>query len=238
MTALVFDTETNDSVNPKLIEAAGIILGERDVDPDLINLKPLRTFSDRYNPGAPSTLGALMTHHILDSELVDCPAADTFALPDWTEYLIGHNVDFDWKVIGEPDVKRICTLAMARFLVPHLDSHKLGALCYYIMGDKAREMLKDAHSGAADCEITRWLLRWILVEAKLQHPACQLVTWEDLWAFSEHARIPTTMPFGKHKGCPIAELPGDYVAWFLREQKNKPEGDGDPYLLEALRACA
>jgi exodeoxyribonuclease X len=74
MTALVFDTETNDSVNAKLIEAAGIILGERDVDPNLINLKPLRTFSDRYNPGAPSTLGALMTHHILDSELVDCPA--------------------------------------------------------------------------------------------------------------------------------------------------------------------
>lgn len=25
------------------------------------------------------------------------------------------------------------------------------------------------------------------------------------------------MPFGKHKGCVIADLPGNYLAWFARE---------------------
>ena len=25
------------------------------------------------------------------------------------------------------------------------------------------------------------------------------------------------MPFGKHKGCVLADLPGDYLRWFARE---------------------
>ena len=25
------------------------------------------------------------------------------------------------------------------------------------------------------------------------------------------------MPFGKHKGCLLADLPGDYLRWFARE---------------------
>lgn len=29
--------------------------------------------------------------------------------------------------------------------------------------------------------------------------------------------ISTPMPFGKHKGCLIADLPGNYLNWFARE---------------------
>ena len=31
------------------------------------------------------------------------------------------------------------------------------------------------------------------------------------------------MPFGKHKGCVIADLPGNYLQWFARE--GFPKGD-------------
>ena len=31
------------------------------------------------------------------------------------------------------------------------------------------------------------------------------------------------MPFGKHKGCLIADLPGNYLNWFARE--GFPEGE-------------
>ncbi|MDO8906605.1 DUF3820 family protein [Hydrogenophaga sp.] len=31
------------------------------------------------------------------------------------------------------------------------------------------------------------------------------------------------MPFGKHKGCVIADLPGNYLNWFARE--GFPKGD-------------
>ena len=31
------------------------------------------------------------------------------------------------------------------------------------------------------------------------------------------------MPFGKHKGCLIADLPGNYLTWFAREGFPKGE---------------
>jgi len=31
------------------------------------------------------------------------------------------------------------------------------------------------------------------------------------------------MPFGKHKGCVIADLPGNYLTWFAREGFPKGE---------------
>jgi uncharacterized protein (DUF3820 family) len=35
--------------------------------------------------------------------------------------------------------------------------------------------------------------------------------------------VTRVMPFGKHKGCVIADLPGNYLNWFARE--GFPPGD-------------
>ena len=35
--------------------------------------------------------------------------------------------------------------------------------------------------------------------------------------------VTTEMPYGKYKGRPIADLPGNYLAWFARE--GFPRGD-------------
>lgn len=35
--------------------------------------------------------------------------------------------------------------------------------------------------------------------------------------------VTRTMPFGKHKGCIIADLPGNYLRWFAREGVPKGE---------------
>lgn len=59
--------------------------------------------------------------------------------------------------------------------------------------------------------------------------------------------VTVTMPFGKHAGCVIADLPGPYLNWFVRE--GFPSGElgrllalmqeidhnGLSYLLEPLR---
>ena len=58
------------------------------------------------------------------------------------------------------------------------------------------------------------------------HPA----SFEALWEMSEKARIPTIMPFGKHKGESISQVPTDYKQWMLR-QDNVSE-----YLRKALEA--
>jgi exodeoxyribonuclease X len=182
-------------------------------------------FVQRYNPGKPITLGALATHHIMDEELVDCPSASSFKLPDDVSYIIGHNVDFDWEVIGKPEIKRICTLALARKIWPDLDSHTQSALLYYLERNSAREQLRNAHSALTDVGICAVILDHICQQLGVK-------TTEDLYAESEKARIPTTMPFGKHKGLMLADLPSDYKQWLLGQ------GDIDSYLRKALAAQA
>ena len=212
---IIFDTEATGIKEPVLIEAAWV---------ELASLEPFAVtnpFEQRYNPGKPISLGALATHHIMDEELVDCPPAASFTLPSDVEFVIGHNVDFDWEVIGKPDIKRICTLALARKVWPDLDSHNQSALLYHLERATAREQLRNAHSALTDVGICAAILKHLCQQLGVK-------TIEALYAESEIARIPTTMPFGKHKGMLLADVPKDYKKWLLSQQ------DIDPFLRKAL----
>ena len=213
--AIIFDTETTGLNAPEVIEAAWL---------ELTSLSPLmlgEQFEQRYKPSKPIGIAALATHHILDEELVDCPASSTFKLPKGLEYLIGHNVDFDWAVTGSPDVRRICTLSLARAVWPELEAHNQSALLYYFDRANAKARLRNAHSAGADIRICATILEHICEKL-------QIDSLEALWEKSEASRIPSHMPFGKHKGLPIAEVPKDYVRWLLGQP------DVDPYLRKAL----
>ncbi len=183
-------------------------------------------YHDRFKPPKPTQLGGLATHHILDEELELCRPSAAFQLPDGAEYLIGHNVDYDWSAIGEPDIKRICTCAISRMLWPEADSHSQSAMIYLLERKNARTMLRNAHSAADDVRNCLVLLMHIVEKLG------RVASWEELWEVSERARIPTHMPVGKHKGMAIADLPRDYIGWFLRQP------DVDPYLEKALRGEA
>jgi exodeoxyribonuclease X len=215
--AIIFDVEATDKNDAVIIEAASL---------DVTSLNPFEVgnpWVQRYNPGKPISLGALATHHIMDEELVNCPASSSFRLPAGTKYLIGHNIDFDWAAIGSPEVKRICTLALARSLWPNLDSHTQSALLYYFERETAREQLRNAHSALADVWICSKIVGQIINKL---HP----VSLDALWEMSEKARIPTTMPYGKHKGELISQVPTDYKQWLLRQD------NVSGYLRKALEA--
>lgn len=215
--AIIFDTEATGIVDPVIIEAAWVAV-ER--------LQPFtlgERFHQRYQPGKPISLGALATHHIMDEELRDCPPASSFRLPTDLRYLIGHNIDFDWQAIGQPEVRRICTLALARKAWPALDSHSQSALLYFLERTSARDRLREAHSAAADISICATILGHLC-------ETLQITTMEALWQASENARLPTHMTFGKHKGLPLNEVPKDYVRWLL-DQPNV-----DPYVRQAFQA--
>lgn len=210
--AIIIDTETTGLDEPIPVEIAWIGL---DDDSESIQ---------RYNPGKPISLGAMATHHITDADVVESPSFTTFRFPAQVTHIIGHNIDFDWKALGEPPVKRICTLALARAKWPTLDAHSLGALIYKIRGAEARVLLRDAHSALQDVRLCRMVL-----EAVTGKPAASLDP-ETLWQQSEQARVPRVLTFGKHKGLPISQVPADYKRWLL----NQP--DIDPYLRRALSA--
>ena len=215
--AIIFDVEATDKNDAEIIEAASL---------DVTSLNPFEVgnpWVQRYNPGKPISLGALATHHIMDEELVNCPASSSFRLPAGTKYLIGHNIDFDWVAIGSPEVKRICTLALARSLWPDLDSYTQSALLYYFERHTARDQLRNAHSALADVWICSKIVAQIIDKL---HP----VSLDALWEMSEKARIPKTMPYGKHKGELISQVPSDYKQWLLRQD------NVSGYLRKALEA--
>ena len=101
MRALIFDTETTGRVEPELIEAAWLAVS------DLRTLEVEEQFVQRYRPAKPIEMGAMAVHHILEEDLLESPPASSFRLPEDTGYLVGHSIDYDWGVIGKPDVKRI-----------------------------------------------------------------------------------------------------------------------------------
>lgn len=218
MNAIIFDTETTGLDAPEVIEAAWLPI---DITGSIV--QPGGTVS-RFKPAKPISLGALSTHHIMDEDLADCPPSSSFRLPDDVEYLIGHNVDFDWRVIGQPPVKRIDVCAMCRALWPEADSHSQSAMLYLLDRDSARHALTSAHSAGADVVNCRLILCHVLAKAG------PFDSFEALWSTSERMRIPTKMTFGKHKGMAINRVPSDYKRWLL----NQP--DVDPYLAKALRA--
>jgi len=213
--AVIFDTETTGRKDPIIIEGAWLEL--KSVDPFKLGL----SFCQRYNPGKPIELGALATHHIYDEELIQCPPAKSFSLPNDVEYIIGHNIDYDWNVIDQPNIRRICTLALARKVWNTIDAYSQSALLYFIDRDNARDILKKAHSAETDVRICATILEKICIELDIS-------SFEHLWESSEDARTPTIMPFGKHKGTLITDIPIDYKKWLLNQDNI------DPYLKDAL----
>lgn len=219
MTVLIIDSETTGLIEPiEYNEVAYLEIGSVQY------LDIVASFEQRYKPTKQSELGALVTHGIMEEELVDCPPYGTFELPKDTTYLIGANIDYDWRVLGKPDIKRICITALARHLVEGLDSYSQSALLYYFEGSAAKEKLVAAHSAFADIKNCRLVLGHLL---KLVDVIPN--TFEELWELSEVARVPKYMTFGKHKDMLVTNVPSGYKKWLLGQP------DVDEYLQVALR---
>lgn len=215
MNTIIIDTETTGIDDPDVIE-----VGYIGVEIDGGQLKPNgQEFEQRYKPNKPIGLGAMAVHHILPQWLENCEPSGSFVIPETVEYIIGHNIDFDWRALGEPDLKRICTLALARKYYPELDGHSQVALVYYFSKDKeaARERVMSAHSALPDVKMCG------LVLASMLRDRINFITSiEHLYEISEQARIPDVITFGKHKGTSFSDLPADYLRWMSKQQDMCP----------------
>lgn len=217
MTAYIIDTETTGQIEPIQV----IQLATKGVDPETLLFEET-TLVVNYEPSKPIEFGAMAVHHIMEADLKGHGPSSGARLPSDCTHIIGHGVDYDWSALGKPKVKRICTLTMSRELWPDKDSHSLSAMIYRIFGAEKRELVKMAHGAGADVRMCALLLSAILDELD-----CANI--EELWQESELYRIPSVMPFGKHKGMEIAKIPAGYKRWLLDQP------DVDEYLLKALR---
>jgi len=223
MSALILDTETHH-LEGFPIEIAHVPVrflenGELFVDKDAC-------FDEYFSCPEPIDFGAMAVHHILESDIAGKPSYETFRLPEGVHYIIGHNIDYDIRAIKladtEVNAKAICTLALSRMVWPDV-AHNLSALIYMLSNGslKARESIRNAHNAKQDILLTAVLLKQIC-------KALGIKDMQSLFLFSEQARIPTKMTFGKHKGMDIKDLPTDYIVWLLKQD------DLDPYVRKAL----
>lgn len=226
--AILIDTETTGkSDSAQVIEMAYLSMNET---PGKIHTG---SFVSYYKPTVPIEFGAMATHHIIPEDLEKSrPHIEALGDVPQACYWIGHNVAFDWGVLGSPDgVKLIDTLPMSRFLFPDLDSHTQSALIYYLgslLGNvaRARERLQKAHSAKADVENCNTILSLIVNTARQQ--GHNVSTWDAVYEFCEMTRIPSKMAFGKFAGQPIAYVDQGWRDWY-KKQENKC-----PYILEAF----
>lgn len=224
MHVFILDVETTGFESPIVpLEVARLPVS--GADPRRFTLgEPFHQF---YNPGRAIEWGAVSAHHILPSDVADKPKWEGIEIPVGS-ILVGHNIDYDWEAIGAPEhVRRICTLALSRYLRPDMDAHRLGAMYYHIHGQipEVRERVQRAHSALHDAGMAADILTWAATELKVK-------TWEEMYTASEEARIPLKMNFGKNKGVWIKDLnshdPG-YIRWALKNMR-----DMDPYLRKAF----
>lgn len=225
MNILFMDTETSAREAGEIVELAGVCYPTFQDIPH----GQAMVFKKRYKPSRPMEYGAVAVHHILPQELdgkeASARAADDFLqMAAGAQYLVGHNIDYDWKMVGCPNIPRICTMAMAKQVFPNLDSYSLSAIYYYIFGmkEETRDQLKNAHGALPDTYFCIDIFRHIC-----QH--FDITSVEGAYLVSEEGRIPKKMGFGKHFGQPISSVPYGYVKWY------KSQSDADPMYLEAFR---
>ena len=231
--ACVLDTETT-GFQPPIIPIQLVYMPLRE---ELNKISPWKAkcFEEMFRPDRSIEYGAMAAHGITHADLLDAPSWNDYKFPVEADYYIGHNVDYDMDNVRPAmtkgfETKHICTFALAQLAFPAVDSHKLAALAYFLQDngllpakyvDPWEEYIRNAHGAEADVHMCAGLL--MAIAEKLG-----ATTWDKMHEYSEVARIPTIMPFGKHKGMEIRKVPSDYRRWL------SGQSDVDRNLLKAL----
>lgn len=192
-----------------------------EIDPE--TLEPIGEWYSLIDPQMEIAPQAEAIHGISNAMVADEPTLAEFiehrlcgAFDGCDITMIAHNMPFDFKELNKVGnvTRTICTLAWARQLIHDSPNHKLQDL-----GTFYGFPVDGAHSAAGDTRTTRLLLKKLLE-----------ISGRTLEQF---AATPTrtyhTMPFGKHKGMLLFQVPKSYLEWMLTE------GDWDPNLLESVK---
>lgn len=172
-----------------------------------------RTFERLVNPGIPIPAEASAIHHITDDMVADKPSFEIIG-KEFVEFcgegavLVAHNNDafdvhflrneFARNDLAWPTWKFFDTLKWARRYRPDLPRHTLQFLreMYAIAANNAHRALDDV--------IVLYQVFTAMVDDLSIEKAVSLLT--------RTAEI-KNMPFGKHQGTPLKDLPKDYVRW-------------------------
>lgn len=217
--ALVFDTETT-SLEFRKAEVIELAAARWHADSG----EWIMEHDSMYCASEPISPMVSSITHITERMVQKClPFSESSVLESVQDLInnsdvqIAHNLFYDAKVLERYDIhlpRGVCTLKMAKKLYPDLENHKLGYLRYYF--DLAVPDDLVPHRARADVEVTALLFELLLNEAisrgEVEDGDGVL---ESLLAWINKPTLVERMPFGKHKGKRLSEIPTDYWAWAL-----------------------
>ena len=194
-------------------ETTGLQPGNRPVEiawlefDSLYNV--LQSVTSLIDPQMPIELGAQKVHGISTEMLAGKPTLEQFLQGEHVDkfasehvLVVAHNAAFDLPMF-EPFCKKatsLCTMRLAQALYTTAENHRLSTLASMFAVD-----VEPTHRALADVGACFELLRTI---AKKEDKSI-----DELLVIASYTSPESLMPFGKHKGKMIKDLPSDYVAW-------------------------
>jgi DNA polymerase III subunit epsilon len=221
--AIYYDTETTGThpETDRIVEIAAYCPETKD------------SFCRFVNPGRPIPPDAVAIHHITDEMVADAPPfiqiiPELVAFCEGDVVLIAHNNDafdqpflrheFERAGLPVPSWPTIDSLKWARRYRPDLPRHSLQFLCESF-GVGPRQ----SHRALDD----------VLVLHKIFSQMIDDLSYETVIELLRGSRKVTRMPFGKHRGLTLQEVPASYLRWLSQSGAlAKPE---NATLREALQ---
>ena len=171
--------------------------------------KVSQSVTSLIDPQMPIEPGAQKVHGISAEMLVGKPTLEEFLHGEHADkfanehvLVVAHNAAFDLPMFA-PFCKKatsLCTMRLAQALYPTAENHKLQTLASMFAVE-----VEPTHRAMADVGACFELLRTI---AKKEEKSI-----DELLVIASYTSPESLMPFGKHKGKMIKDLPSDYVAW-------------------------
>ncbi len=170
-------------------------------------------------PQLEMSIGALSTHHIEKSDLVDAPAPEVAlrTLSDAADAFAAHNLEFDQQFFTGGGRPMICTYKAALHLWPDAEKHQNQFLRYLHNLPVDREIAEMSHRAGPDSHVTAHLLKYIIDQGV---EVDTLINWTQ---GEKPLRLLKAVPFGEHRGKPFKEVPSDYLKWIVRKVTDKPD---------------
>jgi len=226
---VVIDTETTglDPATDALVEIAAVRYRPREGV-----IGPI--WQTLVNPGRPIPAAASAIHGITNVMVAFAPQPDDA----WQEFrrflgdvavLVAHNAIFDRSFLPVAYAERswLCTMRLSKHLWPDAPTYSNQGLRYWLDVDAPATV---AHRAADDALVTAYLLNEALEQYYFEEPRGMDQSLETLLDYAASPITVAVMPFGKHQGKPLGEVPADYVRWLLNQ------ADVDPDLRASLLA--
>lgn len=224
---VVFDTETTgtDPSVDEVCQFACVVHSDRWPRTKTLSFETL------CNPGRPIDPAAVAVHKITDEMVADKRPAKEVIVEWYAELvdlaiatqeplvLAGHNTQFDWRFLAKhvevhSNVLPLCTMRLARRVVPQADNHTLEYL-YREFYRLQSPLTATAHDALCDVWMSLELL-WHWMDTPLDTGQRPLGSYYDIAHRLQTPAVLPIMPFSKkHKGKPFSQIPRHFLQWLV-----------------------